>query len=198
MDSQAPFLTRGGALRLSALFGVVMIALALLIDVGWRGRAPTAMFQSDVSLAAQLGVATAAAVFVAAVVVAVTLRWSALEPFRQLVRSLMGRAVLQPLDMAIIAAVAGVSEEMLFRGAVQPALGVWWTSLIFMMAHGIVLPTTWRRALFGATVFSLSVGLGYLARHVGLSSAIAAHATYDFLVLFAMDRALVKKANEAD
>jgi len=30
---------------------------------------------------------------------------------------------------------AGIGEELLFRGAIQPLLGIWWTGLLFALAH---------------------------------------------------------------
>ena len=85
---------------------------------------------------------------------------------RQLVRHLIQDATL--LDIAALSVVAGVGEELLFRGVIQP-LAIRWTtpevglalaSVLFGMAHAIS-----RTYFILATV--VSVYLGWLALHYG-------------------------------
>ena len=58
----------------------------------------------------------------------------------------------------VIAAVVSVCEELLFRGAMQHAIGPYWTSILFALIHVRYLkhwiPTGW--------VFLSSYGLGYI------------------------------------
>lgn len=79
---------------------------------------------------------------------------------------------------------AGAGEELLFRGALQPLLGIWITSLIFVGIHGYFKFQRAGHWLFGILMFGLSVLLGLLFEHAGLISAMAAHALYDILLLW--------------
>jgi len=181
-------LTRGRLLWMSTVVGLLMIGIAVLLHLVWRGQSLQSFFLGGAPPVTQVWAALAAALPAAAIVSGVTILWKPVEPARRLTRRIMNQVDPSVSDMAIVAATAGFCEELLFRGAVQPSLGVWWTSLVFMFAHGVILPLTWRRAVFGATIFSLSVGLGLLARHVGLASAMMAHAVYDFAVLVVLDQ----------
>jgi uncharacterized protein len=78
---------------------------------------------------------------------------------------------------------AGVGEELLFRGAIQPLIGIWLTSFIFIAIHGYFKFRSAGHILFGILMFSLSMMLGLLFEWVGLLSAMTAHALYDLLLL---------------
>lgn len=78
---------------------------------------------------------------------------------------------------------AGTGEELLFRGAIQPLLGIWVTSLIFVGLHGYFKFKSMGHLIFGGIMFGLSVGLGYLFEYAGLVAAMCAHATYDVIML---------------
>lgn len=78
---------------------------------------------------------------------------------------------------------AGIAEEIFFRAGLQPLLGLWPTSIVFVFIHGYLNPYNWRLSMYGiAMVFFIS-GMGYLFKEVGLISAIAAHTVLD-IVLF--------------
>lgn len=78
---------------------------------------------------------------------------------------------------------AGVGEELLFRGAIQPLLGIWITSFLFIAIHGYVSFRSAGHILFTLLLFGLSMMLGVLFETAGLTSAITAHAVYDWLML---------------
>jgi membrane protease YdiL (CAAX protease family) len=44
---------------------------------------------------------------------------------------------LGPGEIVFLAVASGVVEETLFRGAVQPLLGLWWTTAVFAVAHTV-------------------------------------------------------------
>jgi hypothetical protein len=74
-----------------------------------------------------------------------------------------------------LALVSGIAEELLFRGVLQPLLGIAITSAIFGLAHVPV-----RRELWGWPLFAGAMGLilGLLARETGaLLAPIFAHVT---------------------
>jgi hypothetical protein len=76
-------------------------------------------------------------------------------------------------DALLLALASGMAEEMLFRGALQPVVGLFWASLIFGACH--FLP---RRELAMWSVFAVVIGLafGWLYDWTGhLAAPIVAH-----------------------
>jgi membrane protease YdiL (CAAX protease family) len=71
---------------------------------------------------------------------------------------------------------AGLGEETLFRGAVQPVLGIALTSVLFASMH-----VQYGPSLLLVYVFLLSVGLGLLRRHINTTASFLAHAGYNSL-----------------
>lgn len=82
-----------------------------------------------------------------------------------------------------ISIVAGISEEILFRAALQPIIGIWLTSLIFIGVHGYIRFKTLGHFIFTIFTFLLSVILGLLFIYFGIISAILAHTIYDIILL---------------
>lgn len=95
---------------------------------------------------------------------------------------------LSPAQIVYISLVAGISEEILFRGAIQPVIGIWWTSLLFIAVHGYIRLQSATHFMYSLFTFVLSMGLGALFIYLGLISAIAAHFSYDVVVLFGIKR----------
>lgn len=71
---------------------------------------------------------------------------------------------------------AGLGEETLFRGAVQPALGIPLTSVLFASAHSQYGPS-----LLLGYLFLISVGLGLLRKRINTTASFIAHASYNSL-----------------
>lgn len=94
---------------------------------------------------------------------------------------------LNNFDRFQLSLFAGTGEELLFRGAIQPLLGIWITSIIFVGLHGYFKFKSTGHILFGALMFGLSVLLGYLYKEAGLIAAMTAHTAYDFIILKWMD-----------
>jgi len=97
---------------------------------------------------------------------------------------------LNPLWISIAAA---IGEEMLFRAALQPLLGVWIVSLLFLLTH---VPVYRFRKLDGAAiaqaagVFGGSVVLGFVFEYVGLLAAMLVHAWIDIVGLLIVRHAM--------
>lgn len=91
---------------------------------------------------------------------------------------------LTAFDRTQLSLFAGAGEELLFRGAIQPLIGIWLTSLIFVGLHGYFKFKSLGHFVFGAMMFGLSVGLGYIYEYIGLIAAISAHAVYDMIMLY--------------
>ncbi|HEX6548947.1 MAG TPA: CPBP family intramembrane glutamic endopeptidase [Candidatus Dormibacteraeota bacterium] len=82
-----------------------------------------------------------------------------------------------PLGIATIALAAGVCEEALFRGALQPRLGLIWTAVVFASVH-----SEYGLSLDTAAVLVLAVGLGLIRRFTNTSASTVTHVTYNALV----------------
>jgi membrane protease YdiL (CAAX protease family) len=92
------------------------------------------------------------------------------------------KARLSTGDIYSISVTAGITEEWLFRAALQPVLGLWISSLIFVALHGYFKFKNTAQMLFGGFMMLLSLMLGMLFEYAGLLSAITAHAAYDVKV----------------
>lgn len=94
------------------------------------------------------------------------------------------RDLLGPLtarEIVILALASAIGEELLFRGALLPWLGVWLQAAVFALLH--VGPG--RRFLpWTASAFALGLAFGLLARWTGnLGGPIAAHFAINYLNL---------------
>jgi membrane protease YdiL (CAAX protease family) len=80
--------------------------------------------------------------------------------------------------LALICFLVSFCEELLFRGAVQHAIGAYWTSVLFAAVHIRYL----RHWLMTGLVFCLSYGLGKIYIITGtLWTPILAHFLIDFV-----------------
>ncbi len=77
---------------------------------------------------------------------------------------------------------AGVGEEILFRGAIQPHIGIWWTSVLFIFLHGYLNPFNLPITLYGIFMVLISSGLGYLFELYGIYAAMIAHFIFDVVM----------------
>jgi CAAX protease family protein len=82
-----------------------------------------------------------------------------------------------PVGIATIALAAGICEETLFRGALQPKLGMVLTSIAFAAVHA-----QYGLSLDLLAVFVLALGLGALRRLANTTTAIICHVAYNALV----------------
>lgn len=105
-----------------------------------------------------------------------------LKSAREFFSNLIGDAGLRVPDMLFVSLAAGIGEEILFRAAIQPFLGIWPTALIFVVMHGYITPKNWRMSIYGVLLIVVSAGLGYLYEHVGLYASMTAHFIIDFVL----------------
>jgi membrane protease YdiL (CAAX protease family) len=88
----------------------------------------------------------------------------------------MSSNVTNPAVALILALCSGIGEEILFRGAIQPRLGIGLTALLFASLH----------TQYGATfaivgVFLIGIILGYQRKYMNTTSTIITHSTYNFV-----------------
>lgn len=74
---------------------------------------------------------------------------------------------------------ASVGEEVLFRGGVQPVIGIWPAAFIFVALHGYISPYNLNLTIYGILLVVICSGFGYLFNFFGLVSSISAHFVYD-------------------
>jgi hypothetical protein len=86
-----------------------------------------------------------------------------------------------PYGALLLGLSAGIGEETLFRGALQPRFGIPLTALIFTVGHV-------QYALSPAMVEVLIIGLalGWLRERSNTTTCVAVHAAYNFLDLLIM------------
>jgi membrane protease YdiL (CAAX protease family) len=117
---------------------------------------------------------------------AVSYRWP-LGPLRHIKRLLIetlgpSLAACRWYDLALLAAVAGISEELLFRGVLQPHLGLVASNVFFGLAHSI-------SPLYAVLAGGMGLYLGWLLDATGnVLAPIVTHGLYDFLAFIVVAR----------
>jgi membrane protease YdiL (CAAX protease family) len=82
-----------------------------------------------------------------------------------------------PGGILVIALSAGICEEILFRGALQPRLGLIGTAVLFTVVH-----SQYGLTLDAAAVLGAALALGLLRRYANTTTTIVCHVVYDSLV----------------
>lgn len=103
---------------------------------------------------------------------------------------------LSTADAILLAIVSGTAEEMFFRGAVQPAVGLVWASVLFGACH--FLPRK-ELALWSLWAVAMGAALGALFEWTGhLAAPIAAHIVINGVNLPRLARRAEERAAEAE
>jgi membrane protease YdiL (CAAX protease family) len=179
-----------------ALAVVVEGGLALVaIFLAWLFRIP--LREQIPASGDQLAYALARGVLVTLPMFAVFLwlvhsSWAPLRELRRQVDWLIAEmfSAASSAQFALIALLAGVGEELLFRGVLQSFIGRWTTpiiglvitSLLFGLAHALS-----KLYFFLATAIGLCFG-GLVLQYNDLVAPMVAHSLYDFLALTYLSR----------
>jgi uncharacterized protein len=94
----------------------------------------------------------------------------------------MTAQVQNPIGAIVLGASAGLGEEAIFRGALQPRFGIIIPSLLFMMLHGPQYG--FNLALLG--LFGVSIILGLVRKHVNTTAAMITHALFNAVQVLAL------------
>ena len=86
-------------------------------------------------------------------------------------------------QIIFISICAGVGEELLFRGAVQPMLGIWITSILFVLLHGYLNPFNLPLTLYGVYMVLVIGVMGLMTEYFGILAAMIAHTLIDIILL---------------
>lgn len=105
---------------------------------------------------------------------------------------MIGELNLNWSEILFISMCAGVGEELLFRGVLQPLIGdllgsinagIVMTAFLFVAIHGYLNPRDWRISVYGAFMTLVIAGLGWLTELYGVWTAVIAHALIDVILL---------------
>jgi len=164
--------------------GLVFV-LAACLGVGLLTRRDTAALTERLGLqhptAGQLWTGVRWMLFFVFLQGCIGVTWALLSPEQAGQVSGISDALLGNFDTVwewlLLAAAAGLGEELFFRGALQPIFGIVPTSLIFAISHV-------QYGLSPATlvVFLLSVVLGIIRKRSNTTVAILVHGGYNFIL----------------
>ncbi len=133
----------------------------------------------------QLAWAGGALVVLLAVEVAISQIWRTLDPagFERVggLTETFISPFLSPLGAVTVGLSAGIGEELLFRGALQPRFGIVLTTLLFTSAHA---QYSLSPALIG--LFVVGYGLGVIRNRINTTAAVLVHAGFNFLQVIMM------------
>lgn len=164
------------------LAGLAMVLFGVF-GVGWPIRRAwgDTLRRLGLRLPTLRGAALAAGVVAAFLlldyVVAVT--WHAIAPEQYDLIKRVSLGLFGEMTIAKAAAIglsAGIGEEILFRGAVQPRFGLWVTALLFAAGH-----TQYGLSLATLEVLLIGVILGVIRNRTNTTTCIAIHTLYNFV-----------------
>ena len=82
-----------------------------------------------------------------------------------------------PGGIAALALAPGICEEVLFRGALQPRLGLIVKALLFTSIH-----TQYGISFDALSVFVIAIGLGLIRKYTNTTASCICHVTYNLVV----------------
>ena len=181
-------------IRLFYMLSPVVFGGVSLVIFRMRGVGVAEAFRAPASLTEQILVGLPVGIGFGLAVGLAVARSSRLASLRKIIHQVFEAARPNLLDLFLTSASAGFSEELLFRGAVQPLLGIWITSLLFALAHGGGTKASKGNLVFGLFVFGVSMLLGVVYVEVGLLAGMVTHFALDFSVLLQYRRLVAANA----
>lgn len=173
-------------LRRQLLLCAAMSSAALILIVFALQQPVGAVLRQGLPLWQQLGLglATGLATGIGALL---TYRLQQALPAAREASANYGRLDLSGARPVYIALAAGVGEELLFRGALQPLLGPWLSSLLFVLAHAQAYRfRAWSKTTLvqASGLLCTSLMLAAVYHYVGLVAAIVIHVLVDVIGLY--------------
>lgn len=166
---------------------VIIFVLPVLFYVSFvHGVGPTEAFRRLGFRRERLGVALAAGAGVVILfMVATQLVAMGIQQFQELPENERAQAIGLGVGLSgafFLALASSVSEEVLFRGFLQPRIGIWAQAVIFSLAH-----ISYVDVVEVVVTFALALVFGLLyARTKNLWAPIAAHFVFNFLSVIAI------------
>lgn len=175
--------TEGGTILVSTWVQQLTFLLWAMVGIGWLTRRGWAQAlerlalvvprPNEVAIAIGTGLLSVGVILVLETI-AVATGWGVNEDVERLTESLIGPLLGSIPGILTLGLAAGIGEESLFRGALQPRFGLLFTSLLFAILHsqyGITFSTL--------AVFIVGLILGLLRTRFNTSTCVIAHATYN-------------------
>ncbi|MDQ6722557.1 MAG: CPBP family intramembrane metalloprotease [Candidatus Dormibacteraeota bacterium] len=91
-----------------------------------------------------------------------------------------------PIGIAALALLPGICEEILFRGALQPRIGLLATAAVFTSVH-----TQYGLSLDVLAVLVVAIGLGLIRKYANTTTSCICHVSYNLLAGIGIASALV-------
>jgi membrane protease YdiL (CAAX protease family) len=185
------FNNRQGFLANAALFEFALLVVGMLL--GWIFSIAPNEHVSLNALAIGYGVVTAFPLFLAFLAVE-QLPIAPIQKIQEAVLDTLGGYLAQCtwLELAILASLAGIGEEVLFRGFLMAwveSLGGYWAGLIVSsVAFGLMHAITWTYTLFACLAGAYFGWLFDATGERNLIPPIICHALYDFLAFVVIVR----------
>lgn len=168
------------------LNGLPLIVIPVLgVGLGVRRTLPQALARLGIGGLSLRGLGVAAAVTVALLILVsvVGSTWQLLVPpetFEEQTQAseALADSVTTVWLALVLAASAAISEEIAFRGALQPIFGFWPTAIIFALTH-------MQYALTPATliILGVAVAFGWIRMRYNTTVAMVTHFLYNFIPL---------------
>jgi CAAX protease family protein len=177
------------AVLVEGALGLVALPLGWLFGISLRGQFPATSRQ----LVADVLVGIAATLPMLVLFWSMLgSRWRPLVELRNTVRQMAHELFPDPRmgQIIMIAALAGVSEELLFRGVVQTGIAQWTNPLVGLLVASVVFGVLHSISrLYFALATLIGVYLGWLLIASGdLTVPIIAHGLYDVVALVYLTR----------
>ena len=178
--------TGTGSLIFSLWFQQLMFALLALLGVGWLTRRSWLQSLERLAIVYPRPIEIGIAIGVALVLVPIILALATFaaqygmgidEDVQRLSEALLGPLAGSILGILTLGLAAGIGEETLFRGALQPRFGLLFTSVLFAVFHsqyGITFSTL--------AVFVVGMILGLLRQRFNTTTCAIAHAAYNIIL----------------
>lgn len=138
---------------------------------------------------------------VTGLVAALGASWLVDRPFMKEVslkyNQMLSQLRLNMSEVVFISFCAGVGEELLFRGTIQPLMGIIPTSVLFVAIHGYLSFRDWRISVYGVYMTFVIILLGWYTQEYGILAAMIAHTIIDIVLLRKMNRDNEKMVQKA-
>lgn len=177
-------------LRAQLLSCAALAAIGVAIIHFVQGVPLTQALAAGMPWLEQLGLGLALGLATGAVSAVSTLRKPSAEAVQRTASS-YARLDLSGWNPLWISLGAGISEELLFRAALQPLVGIWGASLLFLLVHAGAYDFRRfdRAALWQAGgVFGMSMLFGLAFEYAGLLAVMVAHTLVDIVGLYLVRR----------
>ncbi len=174
--------------RLAVPFYLAMAALAWIWRDLVRGESVFAAEGFEAATVWPPGDAIGAGLLLGLIVVAGSAAWTRLLPSGRAVSRFLGQAIgrVTLAQSTVLAIVSGLGEEMLFRGALQPEVGLVVASLLFGLMH---LVPRWPIALWSLYAVAIGFVFGWVFETTGsLWAPVIAHAVVNGINLPILSR----------